>query len=197
MDFRLSDIHEEVRKLARQLAEDILRKMRAGLDEREEYPRAFIRKLADAGLSGIYIPEVYGGSGMGVLALCIVTEEVARVCPGTSTAYAANALGAMPILIGGTEEQKQKYLSKIASGEFLAAFGLTEAGAGSDALALKTRAVKKDGVYVVTGSKQFITNAADLFPQYLNNLIICHFFFCHTRTFYDLAFLLSTFDNFR
>lgn len=107
----------------------------------------------------VYLPEEYEGMGLGVTALCIVMEEISKVCTGASTVYGANALGAMPIMLSGTDEQKKKYLPKIARGECLVAFGFTEANAGSDALAMQMKAVKDGDAYVFNGSKVFITNA--------------------------------------
>lgn len=160
MDFGLSEEQKEIQNLAREITRKRLLPIRMEIDEKEEYPLEFAKELGKVGLLSIYIPEEYGGFGQGVTALCLATEEIAKVCPAASTVYAANALGAMPILLSGTEEQKKKYLPKIASGEYLGAFGLTEAEAGSDAMAMKTKAVKDGDYYILNGTKEFITNAS-------------------------------------
>lgn len=168
MDLKLSDELKEIQNLAKDAAEKLLKPIRAKLDEEEKYPLEFVKELGRLGLLSIFVPEEYGGLGLGVTALSLVTEEISKVCLGASTAYAANALGAMPIILSGTEEQKKKYLPKIASGECLAAFGLTEAEAGSDAMAMKAKTVKEGDCYVLNGSKQFITNAgqADVYTVF-------------------------------
>ena len=117
--------------------------------------------LADADLFGLVIPEEYGGLGFGAFENCLVVEELSRICCGITTAYAASGLGAYPILLFGNDEQKKKYLPIIASGEQLAAFGLTESTAGSDAAGIQTTAVKDGDHYVLNGTKQWITNAAE------------------------------------
>jgi butyryl-CoA dehydrogenase len=120
-----------------------------------------LKEIADAELFRLFIPEEYGGLGGGSLDLCLVVEELSRVCSGVSIAYAATALGAYPLLDYGSEEQKRKYLPDIAAGKKLAAFGLTESGAGSDVGAVATSAVRQEGGYVINGTKQFITNGGE------------------------------------
>jgi len=159
MDFCFTEIEEEIRKLAAEVSQKYLLKIRGKLDEAEEYPEEFIRETGRIGLLSVYLPEEYEGMGLGVTALCIAMEEISKVCTGASTVYGANALGAMPIMLSGTDEQKKKYLPKIARGECLVAFGFTEANAGSDALAMQMKAVKDGDAYVLNGSKVFITNA--------------------------------------
>ena len=159
MDFCFTEIEEEIRKLAAEVSQKYLLKIRGKLDEAEEYPEEFIRETGRIGLLSVYLPEEYEGMGLGVTALCISMEEISKVCTGASTVYGANALGAMPIMLSGTDEQKKKYLPKIARGECLVAFGFTEANAGSDALAMQMKAVKDGDAYVLNGSKVFITNA--------------------------------------
>ena len=112
-------------------------------------------------MCGLYIPEEYGGLGKGIMGLVLVTEELCKVDGGIALALAATALGTFPILIAGNEEQKQKYLPDIASGKKLAAFGLTEPSAGSDATGMKTTAVKDGDYYILNGTKCFITNAGE------------------------------------
>ncbi|MFC1892668.1 acyl-CoA dehydrogenase family protein [Chloroflexota bacterium] len=158
MEYFLNEQQKEVKALARTIAEEQILPVRAGLDEREEFPWEIIKVLADTDLCGVFIPEEYGGLGGGVLDLCLVVEELSRVCSGVAVSYAASALGTFTLLEYGTEEQKRKYLPDIASGRKLAAFGLTEATAGSDAGGIKTIATRSGGGYLLNGTKQFITN---------------------------------------
>ncbi len=149
-------------------AEKILKPMVRKMDEGCEYPEEFIKHLGKLNFLGVYLPEEFGGMNQGLLSLILVMEEIAKICPGTAAAYGVNALGTFPILISGTEEQKQKYLPKIANGELLAAFCLTEPESGSDALAMKMKAVLDGDSYVLNGQKQFITSAgrADLYSVF-------------------------------
>jgi len=135
--------------------------VRAELDEKEEFPWAIMKDLADSDLFRVFIPEEYEGLGGGCLDLCLVVEELSRVCAAIAVSYAAVALGVTPLLRYGTEEQKQKYLPDVASGKRLAAFALTEATAGSDAAAIKTTAERVKEGYVINGTKQFITNGGE------------------------------------
>ncbi|GAI95648.1 unnamed protein product, partial [marine sediment metagenome] len=143
------------------VAEEKVLPVRAELDEREEFPREIMKDLASADLFRVFIPEEYDGLGGGCFELCLVVEELSRVCSGIAVSYATSALGSFPILDYGTEEQKRKYLPGIASGEKLAAFALTEATAGSDASAIRTTADREEGGYVINGTKQFITNGGE------------------------------------
>jgi len=135
--------------------------VRAELDEKEEFPWAIMKDIADSDLFRIFISEEYEGLGGGCLDLCLVVEELSRVCAAIAVSYAAVALGVTPLLRYGTEEQKQKYLPDVASGKRLAAFALTEATAGSDAAAIKTTAERVKEGYVINGTKQFITNGGE------------------------------------
>ena len=135
--------------------------MRAELDEREDFPWDIMKDLADSDMFRVFISEEYEGLGGGCLDLCLVIEELSRVCGGIAISYAASALGSHTLLQYGTEEQKQKYLPDIASGKKLAAFALTESTAGSDASAMRTTAEKVSGGFVINGTKQFITNGGD------------------------------------
>jgi alkylation response protein AidB-like acyl-CoA dehydrogenase len=161
LEYLLTEQQKEIRNLTRTIAEEKVLPVRAELDEKEEFPWEIMEVLADAGLFGVYIPEEYGGLGGGVLDLCLVVEELSRVCSGVAVSYAASALGTLTLLEYGTEEQKGKYLPDVASGRKLAAFGLTEATAGSDAGGIKTTATRASGGYVLNGTKQFITNGGD------------------------------------
>ena len=120
-----------------------------------------MKTLAEADLFGLYIPEEYGGMGGGIFENCLAVEKLGEACIGIATTFAASGLGAYPILLYGSEDLKQKYLPQIASGKRLAAFGLTEPGAGSDVSGIKTTAVKDGDHYVINGSKQWITNGGE------------------------------------
>jgi len=161
MDYFLTEEQLMIRDLARQIAEERVVPVRAELDEKEEFPWEIIKILSQSDLFGLFIPEEYGGLGKGCLELTIAIEELSRACLGVSTTYAANALATYPLLLFGTEEQKKKYLPDIASGKRLAAFALTEAGAGSDASGIQTVANRDGEEYVLNGTKQWITNAGE------------------------------------
>jgi len=150
-----------VKDLARKIAVEKVMPVRAELDEKEEFPWEIMKILAEADLCGLWIPEKYGGFGQSVTAFCLGTEEISRVCGGVGVTFAASALGGAPILLFGTDEQKQKYLPDLASGKKLAAFGLTEANAGSDASGLQTTAKKDGDYYIINGTKQWITNGGE------------------------------------
>ncbi|MBI5115959.1 acyl-CoA dehydrogenase family protein [Candidatus Poribacteria bacterium] len=161
MDYFLNEKQKAIRQLARKLALEKIRPVRAQLDDASEFPREIMNEFAKTNLTGIFIPEEYGGTSGGCLGLCLAIEEIARVCAGVCASFAATALGSFPILVAGTEEQKQKYLPEVASGKALAAFGLTEANAGSDAGAIETTAMADGDFYVLNGRKQWITNAGE------------------------------------
>ncbi|TES82142.1 MAG: acyl-CoA dehydrogenase [Dehalococcoidia bacterium] len=161
MDYFLTEQQREIRNLTRTIAEEQVLPVRAALDEKEEFPAEIMKILADAGLFGVYISEEYGGLGGGLLDLCLVVEELSRVCSGIAVTYAASGLGTFTLLEFGTDEQRKKYLPDIASGRKMAAFGLTEADAGSDAGGIKTTATPTKGGYIINGTKQFITNGGD------------------------------------
>ena len=156
--FYLTDDQRAIRELARKLARDRIARFAADVDERERYPEESIKALIDAGLYGIWVPDAYGGTDMGCLALALVAEEIAWACAATATQYVDQPLGGLPILLAGTEAQKQKYLPRLASGELLAAYSLSEPGAGSDAAALATTAIRTGDTYVLNGAKQWCTN---------------------------------------
>ena len=161
MEYFLTEQQREIKTLIRTIAEEKVLPVRAELDEKEEFPWAIMKVLADTDMFRVYIPEEYGGLGGGILALCLVVEELSRVCSGVAVSYAASTLGSLTLLEYGTEEQKRKYLPDIASGKKLAAFALTEATAGSDASAIKTTATRTSGGYILNGTKQFITNGGE------------------------------------
>ncbi len=149
-----------LKNAARRFAEERIKPLREELDQQNRTSVPLIKEMGKLDFFRIFIPEEYDGMDMGVTELCLVQEEFSRVCGGISCAYSVNALGSYPIVKWGTKEQKEKYLPKIASGEYLAAFALTEAEAGSDASAIKTSAIPyKDG-YLLNGTKIFITNGS-------------------------------------
>jgi alkylation response protein AidB-like acyl-CoA dehydrogenase len=161
LQYFLNEQQQMVRSLARRIAEERIIPVRAELDEKEEFPWPIIRELAAADVFRVFVPEQYGGLGGGWLDLCLAVEELSRGCSGVAITYAASALGASPLMEYGSEEQKQKFLPDIASGNKLAAFALTESAAGSDVSAIRTSAVREEGCYVLNGNKQFITNGGE------------------------------------
>ncbi|GAB4159080.1 MAG: acyl-CoA dehydrogenase family protein [Planctomycetota bacterium] len=150
----------ELQKRARELAENVMRPVAAKHDAEQTFPWEVQKAIKEAGLYGVWIPKEYGGMGGGVLDLCLVVEEFSRACGGMGVAYAVNALGSFPILVGGTDEQKQRWLPGIAAGETLISFGLSEKEAGSDAGSMKTRAEKKGDRYILNGEKKWNTGGA-------------------------------------
>jgi alkylation response protein AidB-like acyl-CoA dehydrogenase len=160
LSFAFSPEHEDFRKVVRTFAEDAIAPIAQEIDEREELPLDVVKQMGQMGLFGLPFPERYGGSDSDFVTVCIAVEELARVDSSiAATLEAALGLGAMPIYRFGTEEQRQRWLVPLARGESLAAFGLTEPEAGSDSHGLKTRAVLRDGAWVINGSKAFITNS--------------------------------------
>lgn len=158
MDYGFTDVQIDIRDLARKIAIEKVKPERARLDEEEEYPYDIMKILAQSGMMGIYLAEEFGGIGGGCMELSIATEELSKVCGGVAVCFAANALGSYPIILHGTEEQKKKYLPKVAAGEYLAAFALTEPNVGSDAAAIETTAREDGNYFILNGTKQWITN---------------------------------------
>ncbi len=161
MEYFLNEQQTMVRDLARKIAREKILPVRAELDEKEEFPWEIIKELANSDMFRIFIPTEYEGLGGGCLDLALVVEELSRVCSGIAVSYAAVDLGIIPLVEFGNPAQKQKYLPDIASGKKLAAFGITEPTAGSDAGSIKTTAQKVEGGYVLNGTKQFITNGGE------------------------------------
>jgi alkylation response protein AidB-like acyl-CoA dehydrogenase len=158
--YYLSDEQRMVMELARSIAREKIAPVAAHHDETETYPEEPMRLLAEHGLLGIWIPEAYGGSDMGALATALVAEEIAWACAATATNWGATPLGGYPILLAGTEAQKRRYLPRIAAGELLAAYALSEPDAGSDAASLRTTAVRKGDRYVLNGTKLWCSNGS-------------------------------------
>ena len=156
--FYLTEDQRAIRDLARKIARERVAPHAARYDEAEAYPEDSMRAITEAGLYAVWVPEAYGGSDMGALALALVCEEIAYACAASGTQYLDQALGGLPILAAGTDAQKKKYLPGLASGEILSAFSLSEPGAGSDAAGLKTTAIRRGDHYVLNGSKQWCTN---------------------------------------
>jgi acyl-CoA dehydrogenase len=161
MDFILNDDQKMLRDMVQRLAAEKFAPIAAEIDEKEEFPAGNIKLLMENGLLGVNMREAYGGAGAGTLALCLVEEEIAKVCCSTAVVLTTQALASDPMLIAGSDEIKQKYLYRLASGECLGACGITEPGAGSDVAGMKTTATKVDGGYVINGSKIFITNGGE------------------------------------
>lgn len=153
---------------AREIGDKFVRPVAAEFDRAQKYPWDIVEELKKSRLMGMWVPKEYGGLDSGLLNLCLVVEELSRACGGVGLAYAVNALGSFPIILGGTEEQKKKWLPYIASGEKLAAFGLSEKEAGSDAGNMKTRAEKDGDSYILNGAKKWNTNAgvAEIYTIY-------------------------------
>ncbi|RSK28978.1 acyl-CoA dehydrogenase [Bacillus sp. HMF5848] len=161
MNFNFTEEQQMMRAMVRDFAATevapIVERMEQG-----EFPREIVRKMADLGLMGITIPEQYGGAGMDFTSYIIAIHELSKVSATLGVILSVHtSVGTNPILYFGTEEQKQNYVTKLASGKFLGAFCLTEPGAGSDAASLKTKAIKQGDAYIINGSKVFITNGGE------------------------------------
>lgn len=161
MDLRFTEEQEMMRKMVRDFARTEVEPF-VGRMEQGEFPREILRKMGGLGLMGIPVPPEYGGAGMDFTSYIIAIHELSRVSAAVGVILSVHtSVGTMPILTFGTEEQKKKYVPKLAAGEYLGAFCLTEPGAGSDAASLKTRAVPDGGGYVLNGTKAFITNGGE------------------------------------
>lgn len=158
--FSLSDEQKALQELAREFAQNEIAPIAPQLDKTGEYPFALLKKAHSLGLLNLTIEEEYGGGGLGWLESCIVGEEFAAACAGVTTAANANELALTPLHVAATPEQKQKFIAPVAREGGLAAFCVTEPGAGSDVAAMRTRAVKKGDEYILNGTKHFITNGS-------------------------------------
>ena len=163
MDYFLTDDQKMIKDLAAQIAKEKIAPIAAEYDEEQIFPHEIVKLLGQSDLFRVFIPEEYDGLGGGIIEMCIVVEELSKACGGISLAYAASGLGTIPIILFGSEEQKKKYLPKLAAGEIIAAFAITEPDAGSDASGIKTRAKLEGDQYIVNGTKQWITNGGEAF----------------------------------
>jgi butyryl-CoA dehydrogenase/acyl-CoA dehydrogenase len=158
-DFTLSEEHEALVEAVRDLVRDRIAPRAGDIDETGEFPWDVYDALKSSGFHAIHIPEQYGGQGGDALAACLVIEEVARACASSSLIPAVNKLGTMPLMIAADEDMLQRYLPKVASGEAMFSYALSEREAGSDAASMTTRAVEHDGGWVLNGQKSWISNA--------------------------------------
>jgi acyl-CoA dehydrogenase len=158
VDFTLTDEQKDLRELAHDFSEKEIRPVAWDYDRDSTWPQEIVEKAFEVGLMNVHIPEAYGGPGLEYLSGCLIEEELGWGCSGIGTTLMANGLASAPLLIGGSEETKKKYLGMLTEEPKLASFCLTEPDAGSDVSGMKTRAVKKGDKYVISGSKTFITN---------------------------------------
>ena len=169
MDYFLTEEQLEIKEIARKVAEEKIKPVRAKYDEGHEFPWEIVEVFKQTDLFAVLVPEEYDGISGKVVDIAIITEELSRVCGGIGLSLGGSGLGMYPILISGSEEQKQKWLPLIANGDKLAAFALTETNAGSDAGGMETTAVKDGDHYILNGTKQWITNGgeADLYTVFV------------------------------
>ncbi len=161
MKYLLTEEQKMIVDICRQIVKDRIIPVRAEMDEKEIFPWEIIKEIGKSDLFRLFIPEEYEGMGTGIFEVCLATEELSRGDLSVATSYAASGLALIPILVAGNEEQKKKYLPQLASGGKLAAFGLTEAEAGSDAGSIRTTASKDRDFYILNGTKQWITNGGE------------------------------------
>jgi len=164
----LTDEQREIRDLVRTLAREHIAPRAAEIDESHEFPWDVVELFREHGLFGVFFEERYGGTGTGTLLALIAIEEVSKVCATSALILTVQELGSLGLKLAGSEEQKERLLPKLASGELLGAYALTEAGSGSDSAAMRTEARREGAAYVLNGSKRFITNAgvADLYTVF-------------------------------
>jgi len=161
MKYLLTEEQKMIVDICRQIVDERIVSVRAEMDEKAIFPGEIIKEIAKSDLFRLFVPEEFGGMGTGIFEICLATEELSRGDLSVATTYAASGLGAIPIMISGSVEQKKKYLPQLASGEKLAAFGLTEAEAGSDVGNIRTTALKEKDFYLLNGTKQWITNGGE------------------------------------
>ena len=157
--YALSEEHEALRESVRQLADDKIAPYAAEVDQEPRFPQEAHDALVKAELQAVHIPEAYGGASAGAIATAIVIEEVARACASSSLIPAVNKLGTVPLLLAASADLKQRYLPPVARGEAMFCYALSEPEAGSDAAAMRTRAVRDGDSYILNGTKRWITNA--------------------------------------
>ena len=158
--FALRDDERQVRDLARAIARERIAPRAAQVDESEAYPAEQLHLLGQQGLMGLYVPEAYGGAGLGALAFCLAVEEIAWACASTAVIYLVQYAAGYPLVSHGTEDQKRRYLPRLATGEITCALSISEPGAGSDAASMTTTAVRKGDRYVLNGTKMWVTNGS-------------------------------------
>ena len=161
MRYFLTEEQQMIVDICCQIAEERIIPQRAEMDEKEIFPTDILKEIGKSDLLRLFLPEEFGGMGTGIFEVCLAAEELARGDLGVATSYAASGLGFLPILISGSRQQKEKYLPLLASGEKLAAFGLTESEAGSDVGAIRTTAALDGDYYVLNGTKQWISNGGE------------------------------------
>ncbi len=163
MDYGLNEHQRMIVDLAKKIAENDIRPVAAHYDQTGEFPWPVVQKMADSDLFCVFIDEEYGGlaNGSRTFQMSLVTEELSKACGGIALAFAGSALGALPIILSGNEEQKRRWLPDVAAGKRLCAFALTEADAGSDAGGIRTTAIRDGDHYVLNGTKQWITNGGE------------------------------------
>jgi alkylation response protein AidB-like acyl-CoA dehydrogenase len=172
MTYILSQEHQLLRQTVRELADTKIAPAAAEVDAASRFPYEALDALTGAGLHAVHIPQDYGGEGADALAAVIVIEEVARACAASSLIPAVNKLGTVPLLLAASEELKERYLPPVARGEALFSYALSEAGAGSDVAAMRTRAVRDGDDWVLNGTKTWITNAGE--SQYYTVMAVTH-----------------------
>ncbi len=163
MNYFLTEEQQMIKDLAAQIAREKVEPVALEYDESQGFPTEIVEVMAKADLFRVFIPEEYDGLGGGIFEMSLVVEELSKACGGIALAYAASGLGTIPIILFGNEQQKKKYLPRLAAGEILAAFALTEPEAGSDAAGVKTRAIPDGEEYRINGTKQWITNGGEAF----------------------------------
>ena len=160
IDFSLTEEQVQIQELARKFAREEIIPKAAHHDQTGEFPREIVKKAWDIGLMNTHVPAEYGGAGLGVLDGCIITEEFAYGCTGIATAMEANGLAAAPVIVAGNEEQKKEFLGRLTREPLFAAYCVTEPGAGSDVVGIRTFAKRVGDDYVINGEKMWITNAS-------------------------------------
>ncbi|CAN5899684.1 acyl-CoA dehydrogenase family protein [soil metagenome] len=171
MDWSFTDEQKELRRTAKRFVDEELRPVADRIDKDHEIPRHIIDTMAELGFLGVVFPEEYDGAGMGEMGYCILEEEISRACASTATFIGAHqSIGGMTIHKFGSEEQKKQYLAPMARGEMIGAYALTEPESGSDAMGMKTMAVRRGDIWVVNGTKIWITNGglADVVAMFCN-----------------------------
>ena len=163
MDYGFTEYQSAIRDLSREIAEKEIRPIAAEYDREAKFPWSVVKVLAQTDLFRVYIDDEYGGisDGSPIMNMVIVTEELSKACGGVALSFAGTALGTLPIILSGSEEQKKRWLPDIAAGRKLAAFALTEPQAGSDAGAVRTTAIRDGDHYVMNGTKQWVTNGGE------------------------------------